>query len=1256
MAAGTWIYDKGSPTGGTGGPGGGGSLAAAPDVILDPPAEVIFRSDHQVEVDVAWAAAATATAQNFLGAAIYLEDPDISSGANGAMDGSSVALDGSAQMSGSWSPVFVNDSIEDPTTSRGEAVLMLDSTMGSIPGTTYQKARDVRIYLAAYGPNTQPRLVRATEANPTPNIMVNIPLGRGQGESGQEWAFLVSNPTVTVTTDYNRTDPQYYLTFTYTPPDPTIPPPPGMNRFGGVRIIFVYEDSSGNPIFPGTDTGITVPVAQSTNGVKSPAYHPGAGGGQFRCYFCSEDDSQPLGHHINSLVEGTTPYAEAIVPAVPGAPDVTQFTISNQKTIHLIDRSMYAEATFGWSLPAASTGGVRYAGVFLYLVSVTGTAPLSKFPQALTAMQSNVDVALVLDIPNGLGAVIPANPEVWTIAAISADMNGVLADDPTKFGQASFHSPTVTWTVGPPAPGSPGSGQEYAPFVTLGSGAAAAATQTLSADGVGMVSFSVGPWTNPTDNKFAGVEVAMVVAGDTSKPTFWPVPLNATSFVTPTMPTFGNFGASVPVDFYLVSDDALGRKNSIVDGTTPKIGSTYLPAEGAIIPARSGWFNEDQFSWTDNGMTADNISAQVVQVGKTLVVGGSPLASFGGSVNGQIAVLNSAGTLRAWMGEQQPGQGNSAPLYGGWFGQLWVGGTSPLDAPLWIDNQAILQLGGIAAAQKTSYPYISVRDEHGYEMGRIGAALNVPSGSLGDGVGPSPPPQLTAGAWFTQLGIGGNNISNWNILIVPDTNNPLGSQFLMRNIHQLQINYPAAPGPPSNAQYNLEFGNNVWMAGGLVGGQWQFPGIHIYEVDNVGNNFGATFLNRGMVLRGSQQVPGYTPYPVLVSLVTFNGNSNGADAPSNNGFWGDFAMFSPLPPYNRTVYLASGNSGTAGGNPQFILQDTSGNIQFEVDTSGNVYIKGVLKGASIGGTDQPVNALAYNVNGYGPVIDATGTWKGKPIASGASQSPWTGPINGAGFPLSNAGNISGSQFYVNSQASYPVINPNGQFVGTGIDVATTQPTAYGIRCGSLTVAGSPSQGNPGGPISCGSLTAQQAVNCTSVQISGNTVIDSSRQVFGYQVYANTALAINSNNQFVGFGVDVGNYGVGCGGVTCRGNMDVSGSTTFHNAVTINANMQANSANIIGNFSANTVNLSFLQVNGNTLINNNYIWQGGVQCTNPSYGQIFGTVFGVSNIGVGWPQGGTGAGSGQPQGAYASFATADGRHVKVCGGLIIDVTP
>ena len=113
------------------------------------------------------------------------------------------------------------------------------------------------------------------------------------------------------------------------------------------------------------------------------------------------------------------------------------------------------------------------------------------------------------------------------------------------------------------------------------------------------------------------------------------------------------------------------------------------------------------------------------------------------------------------------------------------------------------------------------------------------------------PPQLTAGAWFTQLAVGGSNLTNWNVLITPDLTNSLGSNFQMRNINKLSIDYAAQSGNPANAEYKLEFGNSVWMAGGLPAGVWQFPGIHIYEVDGQPNpNFGATFINRGMVCRG----------------------------------------------------------------------------------------------------------------------------------------------------------------------------------------------------------------------------------------------------------------------------------------------------------------------------------------------------------------------------------------------------------------------
>ena len=218
----TWIYDKGSATSGGGGGGGGGGVPA-PDVIISPDgADVIFRSDHNVEVDVTWEKGPTATDQNFAGVAVYLEDPDISSGENLPLDGSTtgLTLDGSSQVSGDWLPILVNETADSP------AVVMLDSTMGSVPGKTFKAPRDVRIYLVAYSPGQHPHPpIRATDPNPTPNIMVNIPQGRNSGESGAGVGVPGhQRQCVGVVPDYNPAGPAILPHFLkYTPPDEQAP-------------------------------------------------------------------------------------------------------------------------------------------------------------------------------------------------------------------------------------------------------------------------------------------------------------------------------------------------------------------------------------------------------------------------------------------------------------------------------------------------------------------------------------------------------------------------------------------------------------------------------------------------------------------------------------------------------------------------------------------------------------------------------------------------------------------------------------------------------------------------------------------------------------------------------------------------------------------------------------------------------------------------------------------------------------------------
>lgn len=1183
---GSWIVEAGGQAGG----GGGTPVGPAPPVSVDPVADVIFRNDHKVEVDVDWTPSSSATPQNFTGVKTYLEDPDISSGTQAPLDVAiGTALDGSAQVSGQWEPVYQSDSFVNPGETFGTAIIFPDSKI------TYTQSRNVRIYLNAYGPGGENKLVRANDPTntPTPNILVEIPIGPGQGQSGMEWAFLVTEPDVQVVPDYNRPDPQYSLVFTYIPPDPSAPPPPGINRFGGVRIVYVYYDSRGNPQFPGTDTGIDVPVAQAESGYSSPAYPASAGGGKFRVYFCSEDDSTPLGMHVNSLVEGVTPEVDVSVPPiVTTAIDVSDFLISNEKVGWQIDGTLIAQADFAWSLPSASAKG-NYSGVRLYLVNVTadtgndGSTPLSTFPSALSDIQANVDTGLTLyEIP-------PAQPEVWTVAAISVSTTGDLVDTPADYGKPDFHSPTVTWHIGPPPPG--------APLVTINAGAAATPTQSLSTDGIGMVSFQVGPWTNPTDPSFGGAQVAMVINKDPNSAVYWSVPLGATSFTTPSMPSFGNVGAQVPVDFYLVSDDPKGHKNQLIlgSGGTPRIASTYVPAEGAVIPARSGWFDPGQFAWSGSGFQAQSFSASVIQVGKTLVVGGAP-ASFGGSDNGQIAVEDSGGNLLGWIGMQQPVQGKGAPLYGAWFKQLWVGGNDPTTAPLFIDTQGILEVGGISAQQGSVYPYISIRDASGYEKGRIGASLTAPA--PGGGTGPQPP-AITTGAWFTEAAFGGSNLSNWNILIAPTTTgNPLGSDVTMRNIYLFSVDYAAQisppPGQPANEEYKLEFGSSVWTGAGTTG-QWQFPGIHLYEVDGQSNPFGATLLSRGLVLRGHAAQGNR----VLCSLVTYNGNQSGADydTANANNFWAELSMYTPSSTDStghptQTVYLTSGAPGT--GSAYLTLRDYNGNILFGTDTTGACFVKGVLQGVPTPAAT-PVNAFAYAVNGYGTVIDQSGNWKGAPIAASGGQTPWQTLIDGNNFPLQNVKQVTAGQYYITNIGA-AVIRSDGSFWGSGVDVQ-----GGGIGCAFLSTQG---RGAPD-QIRTSDLECAGPVNATSFQISGQTVINSNRDVGCNQLFdRNGNVLIDINGNFRG--------GINSANLTCTNltltNLFVSG------------------------------NLGTIQC-----IAGNGVWTGGgVQSNN----QIFGSVFGIYGQSVGWP---ASRGQAIPAGC-GTFPTGDGRTVYVLGGLIVNV--
>jgi len=1104
---------------------------------------------------VFWHPGAGWTTSNFTGAAIYVEDPDISSGLAASMD-NTTPMNASQYDSGTWQPIYVGDSVVSPA-----SVLIPQEAV----------ARNVRIYLAAFGPHTTPTLIRAnaTTATPTPNIIAVVPPGPTTYTSGQEVAWMVTGQSVTVNPYFNQVPPVYTLTFAYTPPtaDQEQHRPPGINPFGGVAIWFKYGTVVGTVFTPDPARPNAIQMGQFP--YVASATPPGsqvswtstewpAQKGSFRVYFVSAD----IYGHQNSIVTGVTPYVDVFIdPAGSNAPKVGSLAVGAMVYQSALGGGGYiGKAPITWTLPTVNPN--LYTGCEFWVVQMSGgvagkpsiTVPYQLIPPGRvtgTATSSYMEVDS-----------LPVVTENWRVAAISVDVNGILRNDPSRYGQPDFDSPTVyPVPVGPPTFGSAGSAKEYAPFVTAAA-VTVTPTESTSSDGVRQVSFSIAGWVNPTTSdpdftKFGGVTIAMakeISAGnpDLTNLTTWTVPYEAanpvTSFVTPKIPAPGQMGVAQNLHFYLVSRSPQGNVNGIIAGITPEKIISYTPTEGNIVPSRSNtsWFNTNEFQWSSNAFNANSIGVGKIQVGSVLQVGGKTSWNSGSSgtpsyANGQIGVFDSTGIagnpttgLVGWVGTQQNTQGDGSVISGAWFKALWVGGHAPYDSPVYIDNNGVIIVGGIAAATgATSYPYLSIRNDTGVEYGRMGAKLNSATvGGTGTGSNPSSV-GIDKGAWFTQFACGGGDLTNWQILCAND------NTLKIRNIYSFTIDYPSTP---TNARYQLQMGNNVWhgAAGGTGLLSWVFPGIKITEVDSGGTvyNFGATLINRGIVLRGTDQNNGvgHQGGTVLGSFDMFNGNQQGQDSPLN--FWAELVMYSPLSPYSQTVKLQSGDAGVAGSS--FILNDgasPTNHLNFSVNTAGDVQVRGKLQGIYTTAA-QPVNVQALNVNGL-PVIDSTGAWvstggpgsglsdptttAGDLIVRGAaavarlgvagastgwvltvdtaqtlkmkwsapatiSQSPWTGNIDGGGFTLTNVASIS--------TAALTVTGGTGSFtaydmtVGGKVVIANDRSIQYAGQIG-INVGGTNTM----------VISATRAFSGTTLALSGDiTTVQNINVATGYGIY------------------------------------------------------------------------------------------------------------------------------------------------------------
>jgi hypothetical protein len=996
---GTWIIET------SGGGGGGGFVPpdAPPVTIQKATATELY--DGQFEIQVFWTPNPSANATNFAGVGVYLEDPDMSATTEAPMDGS-VTMDGTTQMAGQWKPAYISTATASPADLK-------------VPSKTI--ARDVRVYLQAFNKVVSSTIVRANQPSPTPNIQVHIPAGATSYVSGQEYALLIKNPHVTAVLHNETVPPSFLFTFSFDQPDETQALPPGLRPFTGVQIV--YEYTSDAPIKQ--EAGPFLVANQPTTWQSSfPARVV-----DITVYFCSASAAG-----VNTLVKGVTPSFD-ISLTYPQVPDVTSFTLTNSRFDPQPDGTIFAEIDATWGAP----GSTLFSGAEFWRVS---PLPPMQIPPGEVSLPVTKITLSVINWTAGA---------VWTVGAFASDIRGNLSDHPDNIQP---HTPTATWTFN--FGGAGGQGQEWSPIVT--GTPAVAFEQQINSDGLVMVRWHFSGWTAPASNSFGGISVARLKSGDnptTGTSAWWDIPKNVTDFWTPWEPA----AAAITYDFWFVSRDQQDHRNTILAGVTPKVTIAFTPMVGQLLTSRmpTDWFNTAEFTWdgSPNDFTVNVVNAGKISVGSILRVGGGTgtlASSFAGNQNGQIGVFNAQNQLVGWVGEQDsigtPDNPSGHSVYGGWFKELYVGGDSPVHAPIYVTNAGVCIVGGWQYS--TSYPayspYISIRRNDGVEVGRIGASLIYNSG--GSTLVPPGDPADIGGAWFNEFAVGGQSLADWRILAKRAQTSSTTETGLvqLRNINEFIINYPQnAVSGQTNAPYTLTFGYDVFHADPGIASPTVFAGISIIRANASPYTHGATLINRGLVLDGVNTQR-------MIALVTFNGDSNGGDAPP---FFGTLTMKN----YNNGAINLTLASGTAARSAAYMsLSDEHGNVTFSTTQDGAVTAQGVVNSSGITSSG-PI--LGSSITGSGAITGSsfnTGPPGNRSVIdnSGAFISPagvnTTGNITTQGeLIFSSLWNYGGGSALIDSSGHYGniyCVDPSGPSGGNG---RITSSTLLQINASGVTV-------------------------------------------------------------------------------------------------------------------------------------------------------------------------------------------------------------
>lgn len=529
------------------------AYATPPGEVTIDSADYEYIDAYRVRVRIYWTA--PDPLNEFAGVHCFEENPDVSTIVGTAMDGTQ-AMDGTSNLAGEWAPIDRGRGVVSPF------VIETDAPKAT---TTH------RFYLTSYSAGAEAPLVRATESSPTPSITLAI--APVVYQSGVEYAQLVTGVVATLEYRDNQVaSPKYRIRFQWAVP--VIAPAAWQRGFGGVQIVYEYEDGSraNGPAF-----------AVNEIDAKSDWYDLYIGSSVVRCWFVSYDNSEEP--RLNSIIAGVTPQSEVTVvwplasrPAeAPYADNVTGFDVFNPRYITNGQGQKVLLIDWQWTAPAGAEALARWGGAIIYLF-----VPADATPYQITGAETGSTGTMEF-------GQFPSSPALWEFYAISQDNNGnanTSAADPVS------GTPTDSITVNPPDLGA--AGIEYTALVT---GASFGVTSLTASDGTTPQRIT-GIFTRPADVTWGGVEIR-VYDGAT-------LVAKGSAAASPVAVTIPNPTTSTTFTVKLVSFDVNGQTNTET-GSTPQgnvlAGSTagtldlrkFLPAStdnftivGSVLQVKTG--------------------------------------------------------------------------------------------------------------------------------------------------------------------------------------------------------------------------------------------------------------------------------------------------------------------------------------------------------------------------------------------------------------------------------------------------------------------------------------------------------------------------------------------------------------------------------------------------------------------------------------------------------------------------------------------